>query len=180
MDQIFHLVGVNLVLQVPSLISAMATTKTSKHDTINKRGSANVNSPQTRSMVANLAYPQTRSMVSKLMVVQQPVTDPVIESTSVACGRSGAMPDLDDSSVHVARAAPRVDRCSLLRDLSDNGYTDDDHSSVPDENSLSSSVVMMRGAKKTRKGSAVAKKATKKTTRAKGEPPLPPCEKNGS
>ena len=177
MDQTFDLVGVNLVLQVPSLISTMATTKTSKHKTTNKCGSANVNSPQTRSMVAKLASPQTRSMVSKLAVIQQPVTDPVIGSTSVACGRGSATPDSDDSSVHVARAAPRVDRRSLLRDLSDDDYTDDDHSSVP-ENSLSSSVIMTRGAKKTQKGSAVAKKATKKTTRAKGKPPLPPREKN--
>ena len=84
------------------------------------------------------------------------------------------------SSVHVARAAPRVDRRSLLRDLSDDKYIEDDHSSVPDENSSSSSVVTMRGAKKPRKGSAIAKKATKKTTRAKGKPPLPPREKNGS
>ncbi len=135
MDQTFDLVGVNLVLQVPSLISTMATTKTSKRNTTNKRGSANVNSPQTRSMVAKLASPQTRSMVSKLAVVQQPVTDPVIGFTSVACRRGGAMPDSDDSSVHVARAAPRVDRRSLLRDLSDDDYTDDDHSSVHDENS---------------------------------------------
>ena len=178
MDQTFDLVGVNLVLQVPLLISTMATTKTSKHKTTNKRGSANVNSPQTRSMVAKLASPQTRSMVSKLVVVQQLITNPVIGSTSVARGRSGAMPDSDGSSVHVARAAPRVDRHSLLRDLSDDDYTDDDHSSVRDENSSSSSVIMTRGAKKTQKGSAVAKKATKKTTRAKGKPPLPPREKN--
>ena len=178
MDQTFDLVGVNLVLQVPSLISTMATTKTSKRNTTNKRGSANVNSPQTRSMVAKLASPQTRSMVSKLAVVQQPVTDPVIGSTSVAHGRDGAMPDLDGSSVHIARAAPRVDHRSLLRDLSDDDYTDDNHSSVHDENSSSSSVITMHGAKKTWKGSAVAKKATKKTTRAKGKPPLPPREKN--
>ena len=95
MDQTFDLVGVNLVLQVPSLISTMATTKTSKRNTTNKRGSANVNSPQTRSMVAKLVSPQTRSMVSKLAVVQQPVTNPVIGSTSVACGRGGATPDSD-------------------------------------------------------------------------------------
>ena len=144
MDQTFNLVGVNLVLQVPSLISTMATTKTSKHNTTNKRGGANVNSPQTRSMVAKLA------------VVQQPVTNPVIGSTSVARGLGGDTPDLDDSSVHVARAAPRVDRHSLLRDLSDDDYTDDDHSSVP-EKSLSSSVITTRGAKKTQKGSTVAK-----------------------
>ena len=166
MDQTFDFVGVNLVLQVPSLISTMATTKTSKRKTTNKRGSTNVNPPQTRSMVAKLA------------AIQQPATNPVIGSASVAWGCSGDMPDLDDSSVHIARAAPRVDCCSLLRDLSDDDYTDDNHSSVHDENSSSSSVIMMRGAKKTRKGSAVAKKATKKTTRAKGKPPLPPREKN--
>ena len=178
MDQTFDLVGVNLVLQVRSLISTMATTKTSKRKTTNKRCSASVNSPQTRSMVAKLASPQTRSMVSKLVVVQEPVTDPVIGSTFIAHGRGGAMPDSDDSSVHVARAAPRVGRRSLLRDLSDNDYTDDDHSSVHDENSSSSSVIITGGAKKTQKGLAVAKKATKKTTRAKGKPPLPPREKN--
>ena len=139
MDQTFNLVGVNLVLQVPSLISAMATTKTSKRNTTNKRDGANVNSPQTRSMVAKLA------------VVQQPVTNPVFGSTSVARGLGGDMPDSDDSSVHVARAAPRVDRHSLLRDLSDDDYTDDNYSSVP-EKSLSSSVITTRGAKKTQKG----------------------------
>jgi hypothetical protein len=150
-DQTFNLVGVNLVLQVPSLISAMATTKTSKRNTTNKRDGANVNSPQTRSMVAKLASPQTRSMVAKLAVVQQPVTNPVFGSTSVARGLGGDMPDSDDSSVHVARAAPRVDRHSLLRDLSDDDYTDDNYSSVP-EKSLSSSVITTRGAKKTQKG----------------------------
>jgi len=177
-DQTFGLVGVYLVLQVPLLISTMARSKTSKRNFANIRGAANVNSPQTRSMVAKLASPQTRSVVSKLAVVQQPSTNAVIESTSVARGHGGAMPDSGDSSVHVARAAPRVDRRSLLRDLSDDEYTDDDHSSVLDENSSSSSVITTRGAKKTQKGSAVAKKATKKTTRAKGKPPLPPREKN--
>ena len=98
MDQTFDLLGVNLVLQVPSLISTMATTKTSKRNFANIRGAANVNSPQTRSMVAKLASPQTRSMVSKLAVVQQPVTNPVIGFTSVACGRGGDMPDSDDQA----------------------------------------------------------------------------------
>ena len=58
------------------------------------------------------------------------------------------MPDLDDSSVHVTRVAPRVDCHFLLKDFSDDDYTDNDDSSVPAK-SLSSSVITKHGAKKT-------------------------------
>ena len=86
------------------------------------------------------------------------------------------MPDLDDLSVHITTAAQRVDHHSLLKDLSDNDYTDNDYYSVPAK-SLSSSVITKCGAKKTQTGSAVKKKASKKTMNAKGKPPIPPCEK---
>ena len=65
------------------------------------------------------------------MAVQQPATNPVIGSISVARRCGGDMPDSDDSSVLVTRMASRVDCRSLLKDLSDDDYTDDDHSSMP-------------------------------------------------